>query len=106
MKILDKIKQSVITAKENYRAKRKEKLLIKTDDDEFIVESLPAEEDNSGIDIHKVLETMKDPKLKAAVVKNKLKEVIEQNGVRDTLEDLEDEAVVDILEEEKQTLKE
>lgn len=106
MKILDKIKQPFITARENYRAKRKEKLLIKTDDDELVVDSLPAEEDNSAINIHKVVETMEDPENMVEVVKNNLPELMEQDMVKDTMKYLKDDGVIEVIEENKKELKE
>ena len=46
MKIFNAIKEQMMKLK----ARRIQKALIKTDDDKFIVESLPASEDNSAID--------------------------------------------------------
>ena len=106
MKIIDRITEKLTRKRQNYKAKRKEKLLIKTDDDELIAKSLLAEEDNSAINIHKVVETMENPDSMAEVVKNNLDEIIEQDQVRHTLKRLEDEAVLNILEERAEELKE
>lgn len=106
MKISQKIKNFLKTAKENREMKRKEKLLIKTDDEELIVDSLPAQQDNSGIDIHKVVGTMQNPENMVEVVKNNLPEIMIQDRVKDTLRKLEDESVVEVIEKGKEELTE
>lgn len=106
MKILDKIKRPFVRIKEKHMAKRKEKLLIKTADDELVVNSLPAEKDNSGIDIQKIVENMENPENMAEVVINNLPEIMEQDKVKDTLKNLPDEEVVEIVEENTDELHE
>lgn len=92
--------------KEKRMAKRKEKLLIKAEDEELIVNSLPAEEDNSRIDIQKIVQNMEDPENMAEVVVNNLEEIIEQDNVKSTLKHLPDETVVEIVEENVDELHE
>lgn len=106
MKIWDKIKSPFVRMKEKRMAKRKEKILIKADDDELVVNSLPAEEDNSRIDIQKVVQNMADPENMAEVVVNNLEEIIEQDNVKNTLKHLPDETVVEIVEENVDELHE
>ncbi len=106
MRIFDKITQLFVTAKEKREAKRKEKLLIETDDDELVVNLLPAEKDNFHIDIHKVVKTMQDSGNMTEVVKNNLEEIMVQDKLRDTLKELEDAHVLEVIEESKETLQE
>lgn len=106
MKIWDKIRGPVVRMKEKRMAKRKEKLLIKAEDEELIVKSLPAEEDNSRIDIQKIVQNMEDPENMAEVVVNNLEEIIEQDNVKNTLKHLPDETVVEIVEENVDELQE
>ncbi len=101
MKILNTIKG--LTTK--VKAKHMQKTLIKTEDDKFIVEALPAEEDNSAIDIHKVLKNMDDPETMAEVVENNLEELMEQNHIIDAMKYLNDSDVLRILNENNKKLQ-
>lgn len=105
MGIVDRIRKKYRETREKYRAKQKENKLLKTKDDEFVVNMLPAEEDNSKIDIHRVVKTMENPENMAEVVKNNLEELMKQDVVKDTLKHLQDEAVIDILQENKKDLE-
>lgn len=105
MKILDKVLGKLAKKLEKREAKRKQKLLIKTDDDQFVADALPSDEDNSAIDIQKVVEHMESPEMMAEVVKNNLGEIIEQDNVRNTLQHLDDETVETILNENKEVLR-
>lgn len=101
MKFTDKILEKIDKGK----AKHKQKVLIKTEDDQLVADSLPSEEDNSNIDIKEIVQNMTDPEIKAEVVKNNFEEIIEQNNVRDTLKLLNDDDVLKLLEENKEELK-
>lgn len=105
MGIVDRIRKKYRETREKYRAKQKENKLLKTKDDELVVNMLPAEEDNSKIDIHRVVKTMENPENMAEVVKNNLEELMKQDVVKDTLKHLQDEAVIDILQENKKDLE-
>lgn len=106
MNIIDKFLNKMMTTTEKHRDKHKQKVLIKANDDNMVVEALPEDKDNSGINIEKVVKSMDDPESMIEVVKNNLGEIIEQNTVRDTMQNIPDEAVVEILEENKKELKE
>lgn len=81
------------------------KALIKTDDDKFIVEALPADENNSAIDIHKVLKNMENPETMAEVVENNLEELMEQNHIIDAMKYLNDSDVLRIVSENNKKLQ-
>lgn len=101
MKIFNAIKEQMMKLK----ARRIQKALIKTDDDKFIVESLPASEDNSAIDIHKVIKNIDNPETRAEVVQNNLEELIEQDHVKDAMRYLDDNDVLRILNENNKKLE-
>ncbi len=102
MEIVNKIKNLIRMIK----AKHKEKLLLKTKDDELIVSELSAEQDNSGVNIHKVLTTMQTQEGKEEVVQSNLEEIMEQNKLKDSLKDLEDTSVENVIEGKKEKLVE
>lgn len=106
MNIIDKFLDKMMEIRERRRDKRKQKALIKAADDNIVVEALPEDKDNSGINIQKVVESMDDPQKMAEVVGNNLGEIIEQNTVRDTMQNIPDEAVLEILAENEDELKE
>ncbi len=101
MKILNTIKG--LTTK--VKAKHMQKTLIKTEDDKFIVEALPAEEDNSAIDIHKVLKNMENPETMAEVVENNFEELIGQNHLIDAMKYLNDNDLLRIVNENNKKLE-
>lgn len=100
MKILDIIKQLYVRAK----AKHRQKVLIKTEDDTLVVEALSADEDNSAIDIHEVVRNMDNPQNMAEVVENNLEELIEQDNVKSTMKYLNDADILRILNENNKEL--
>lgn len=104
MKIWTRIKSSFTLMKEKQKNKYKEKILIQTDDDNFVVTSLPSKEDNSAIDIHKIVKSMNDQEKMLEVVKNNLDEIITQDNVKKTLGHLTDDSILDILEENSEEL--
>lgn len=106
MKLWDWITSPLVKAKEEHQMKQKEKMLIRTEDDQVVVEALPAEEDNSAIDIHKVVANMENPENMAEVVENNIPELIEQNRVKDTMKHLDADDAFKILDENRKTLTE
>ena len=105
MKIFDAIKQSIMDKINERRAKHMQHLLIKTDDDQKVVDALPADQNNSNIDIKAVVANMEEPENMREVVVNNLSEIIEQDNVRDTLKYLNDNDVLKILEENNKQLR-
>lgn len=106
MKLWEWIKSPFRKSKEKHEIKRKEKMLIRTEDDKVVVDALPAEEDNSAIDIHKIVENMENPEKMAEVVENNLEEIIEQDMVKDTMKHLDADDAFKILDENRKTLTE
>ena len=99
------IRKKISEANRKRSDKIMEKKLIKTDDDEIVVETLTSENDNSGINIKAVVQNMENPENMATVVENNITEIIEQDNVRSTLVFLNDDDVARILEENKEELK-
>lgn len=105
MKVFRSIKEPFIRIRNNYKARHKQKLLVKTNDDKLVVKSLPAEKDNSAIDIRTIVKNMDDPEEMAKVVENNLEEIIEQDEVKNTLRYLDDSDVLRILNENNKKLQ-
>lgn len=105
MKIWDEIKHPFEEKVEEYKAKQKQKKLIKTDDDKLVIESLPADQNNLAIDIQQVVKNMGNPENMAEVVANNLEEIIEQDNVKDTLKYLHDNDILRILQQNNKQLK-
>ena len=98
MKIIDRINDWI----DDKKAKRLQRILIKTNNEEQIVFALPADKDNSKVDIHKIVKSMEDPKTKLEVVSGNVEEMIEQDVVRDTLIHLPDKSVETVLKENEE----
>lgn len=101
-----RIKDAISDRIDNFRAKRIQKSLIKTEDNEAIVRALPREEENFNIDIHKIVKSMDDGESRVKVVDNNIDEIIEQNAVRDTLKHLPDVKTEVIVKNNEKKLKE
>lgn len=84
---------------------RKQRKLIKSDDDSMIIESLPLDEDNSALDIKKIVSSMESEKEMAKVVANNISELIAQDNVKDTMKYLRDEDKSTIVKRFKDELK-
>lgn len=98
LKFIDKILDVV----DELQAKILQKKLIKTNNEEKIVNALPPDKDNSKVDIHEIVKSMENPKTKLEVVSGNIEEMIEQDVVRDTLRYLPDKSVETILKENKE----
>lgn len=105
MKVFDNFLHKVTQMIEKCKAKRKQKKLIKTQDEKLIVETLSPQEDNSKIDIKEVVEIMENPEHKVEVVENNFEEIMKQNNVRDTLKHLPDNEILRLLDEHMDKLK-
>lgn len=93
-------------AKERHDAEKLQKKLIKTKDDEKVVEALPLDEDNSGINFPKVIKSMENPESKYEVIKNNMPEIIGNDNVKDTLEHLEAPYIAKVVEKTQEELQE
>lgn len=98
MRFIDKILDVV----DEMQAKRLQRKLIRTNNDEQIVDALPPDKDNSKVDIQKIIKSMENPEIKLEVVSGNVKEMIEQDVVRDTLIHLPDKSVETILKENEE----
>ncbi len=98
LKFVDKILDRI----DERQAKRLQRKLIKTNDDEQIVDALPPDKDNSKVDIYEVVKSMENPENKLEVVSGNIEEMIEQDVVRDTLKHLPDKSVETILKENEE----
>lgn len=101
MKLLDYVKNVFGPIIEKNQVKRKEKMLIQTNDDKMVVDALPLDEDNSRIDIKSIVENMESPEEMAKVVENNMDEIIQQDNVKDILLHLKDDDIASILEQNK-----
>lgn len=98
MRFIDKILDVV----DEMQAKRLQRKLIRTNNDEQIVDALPPDKDNSKVDIQKIIKSVENPEIKLEVVSGNVKEMIEQDVVRDTLIHLPDKSVETILKENEE----
>ena len=98
LRFIDKILDVV----DEMQAKRLQRKLIRTNNDEQIVDALPPDKDNSKVDIQKIIKSMENPEIKLEVVSGNVKEMIEQDVVRDTLIHLPDKSVETILKENEE----
>ena len=60
MKITDRINDWV----DDIKAKRLQRILVKTNNEAQIVNALPPDKDNSKVNIHKVVKSMENPETK------------------------------------------
>lgn len=93
-------------AKERRDTEKLQKELIKTEDDKKVVEALPPDEDNSGINFPEVVQSMGDPESQYKVVKNNMTEIIGNDEVRNTLQYLEAPYVAKVVEKNEEELQE
>lgn len=102
MKILEKFTDWI----EQYKVNKLQKMLIKTEDDQKVIDALPSDEENFAYNFPKVIGSMQETENKLEVVNNNIDEIIAENVVRDTLKKLEnDKAIKKILIQNKETLE-
>lgn len=100
------IRGKIIDFIESYRVKKLQKMLIKTDDDQKVIEALPSDEENFAYNFPKVVGSMQEIENKLEVVNNNIDEIIAEDVVRDTLSKLEnDKAIKKVLTENKEELE-